>query len=43
MDNTRFYGKRILEKRIKKTGHYLLFLLRYLLDLNQIKKHGLAK
>lgn len=38
MDNARFHRKRILEKIIKETGHYLLFLPPYSPDLNPIEK-----
>ena len=33
LDNARFHRKRILEKIVKETGHYLLFLLPYSPDL----------
>ena len=38
MDNARFHRKNILEKIIKETGHYLLFLPLYSPDLNPIEK-----
>ncbi|AMD95788.1 hypothetical protein AXF11_09525 [Leptotrichia sp. oral taxon 847] len=38
MDNARFHRKNILEKIIKGTGHCLLFLPPYSLDLNPIEK-----
>ena len=38
MDNARFHIKNILEKIIKETGHYLLFLPLYSPDLNPIEK-----
>ena len=38
MDNARFHGKNILEKIIKETGHYLLFLPPYSPDLNPNRK-----
>ena len=38
MDNARFHRKNTLEKIIKETGHYLLFLPPYLPDLNPIEK-----
>lgn len=38
LDNARFHRKRILEKIVKETGHYLLFLPPYSPDLNPIEK-----